>query len=84
MNFTLINPYFNGSEEIPKDTTIVNVTQLSSISRTTITQHLVKNCKLDPQLNDCTILTINPRNFYLDVLLAKDYELFYDEDQIPA
>lgn len=63
---------------------MVNVTQLATISRTSLTQHLIKNGKLPPELADCTLLTTNPRNFYLDVLLAKDYELYYDEDQVPA
>jgi hypothetical protein len=47
-------------------------------------QHLITTGKLAPLLAEATVLTTNPRNFYLDVLLAKDYEIYYDEDQIPA
>jgi hypothetical protein len=82
MIFTLMNPYFNVGDEIPKESKPINVTQLATLSRTSIMQHLVATGKLPPQLLECTLLTTNPRNFYLDVLLAKDYELYFDEDQI--
>lgn len=84
MFFTLVNPYFNAGDEIPKDSSAVNVTQLATLSRTTIMQHLVSTGKLAPELIESTMVTTNPRNFYIDILLAKNYEIYYDEDQIPA
>jgi hypothetical protein len=84
MLFTLVNPYFNANDEIPKESIAINVTQLATLSRTTIMQHLVSSGKLTPELIETTLLTTNPRNFYIDILFAKDYEIYYDEDQIPT
>ncbi len=84
MYFTLINPYFYGGDDVPKDSTVVNVTQLTTLSRTTIMNHLVSTGKLAASLVESTLLTTNPRNLYIDILLAKDYDIYYDEDQIPS
>ncbi len=32
-------------------------------------------------MNDCNIITTNPRNYYLEVLFQKNIEIFYEEDQ---
>lgn len=78
MLFTLVNPYFNGGDEIPKDSIAVNVTQLATLSRSAIMQQLISLGKLAPKLIESTVITTNPRNHYTDILLAKDYEIYYD------
>lgn len=83
MQLVVVNPYFNGAEELPKDSVIVNVTQLSSFCRSAILKHLQSTSRLPENLANATLLTAAPRNYYIDVLFAKDYELFYDEDQLP-
>ncbi len=60
----------------------VNVTQLTTISRTEILKYLFKNGKITEEMVSYTVVSSNPRNFYLDVMLAKNYSLFYDEEQL--
>jgi hypothetical protein len=82
MNFSLVNPYFE-TNEIPQDNIIVPVTQLICINRKEILKYLIKNGKVDAAMADHNVVTNNPRNFYIDVLMSKNYDLLYDEDQIP-
>lgn len=33
---------------------------------------------------DSSLTTAHPRNFYLDLVLSEEIELYYDEDQIES
>lgn len=81
MFISLINPYFQNDENF-KNHLLVNVTQLARINRLEILKFLIKNGKIDDKLSTVNLVSVNPRNFYLDVLMTKNHDIFYDIDSI--
>ena len=81
MFITLINPYFQ-SEESFKDHLLVNVTQIVRLNRLEILKHLVNRNKMEASMSGCNLVSINPRNFHLDVLMTKNQDIYYDEEVV--
>jgi hypothetical protein len=81
MLITLINPYFN-TEDQWKNTHLINVTLLETLNRQSIINFLIQCNKIDREMINCNIISANPRSYYIDMLLNKNYQLYYDEDQL--
>jgi hypothetical protein len=47
-----------------------------------ILKNLINHGKLEETMTNINLISVNPRNFYLDVLMAKNQEIYYDEDSI--
>lgn len=80
MLVTLVHPYLN-KQEGPGNITL-SVAVPESLTRKHILSALIKRSLLSEDMMESSIVTANPRNYYFDLLLSEDIELYYDEEQI--
>ena len=72
MLITLINPYQN-NPDFPKASITVNITQLLSITKSSILKNLIQHQHINKtKINSMGIITSNPRNYFIDLLLSKN------------
>jgi hypothetical protein len=80
MIITLINPY-QPNVDSPKGSVTISVTQLPELKKHYLLQYLVTHQLIDQsKINTVGLVTCNPRNYFIDVLLAKNEEFYYDEE----
>ena len=80
MIVTLINPY-QITVDPPKGSTTISVPQLPELKKHYILQYLVTHQHHhQSKINTVGLVTCNPRNYFIDVLLAKNEEFYYDEE----
>lgn len=54
----------------------------SKLTRKGIIGELVKQNLVGEEYQDGVLVSTNPRNYFIDLVLSKDMELFYDSDRL--
>ena len=67
----LVDPY-RAKKEVDKGNIILSAAIPSSLTRKNILLSLIKQLLISEEDNDCTLITKNPRNYYIDLLLSKE------------
>lgn len=82
MIVTLTHPYQNKEELLIKGSILLSAALPKSLTRTNILQELIRQTLISENFITASLITTNPRNYYLDLLLSKEEDLFYSQDQV--
>lgn len=77
MIVTLTNPYANKENTQKKGTICLSASLPESLTRKNILKELIRQNLISEDLKSASLITTNPRNYYYDILLSKDQELYY-------
>ena len=80
MLISLVHPY--RKQATPKGHICLSAALPARLTRSGIIGELVRLNLIPEQMKNGRLLTLNPRNYFIDVLLNKDMELYYDEDEL--
>lgn len=82
MKISLVDPYQN-QEEPTRGNICLSAAIPQTLTRSNIIKELIRLELVSGEMKDGTLVTTSPRNYFIDLVLSNDQELYYDEDQLP-
>lgn len=82
MKISLVDPY-QKQEEPTQGNISLSAAIPQSLTRNNIVKELIRLELVSKEMKDCTLVTTSPRNYFIDLVLSNNQELYYDVDQLP-
>ena len=76
LQLTLVHP-FHSHNQLQKGSLSLSAALPEKLTRTAILTELIRHNLIPEEYKQASLVTCSPRNYYFDLLLSKDIELYY-------